>query len=392
VQFTSTGTQIVPGGSPSWPNLSSFLHLPVGFCAHYYGKVGNARQIRFAPGGALFVASPTQLSTGGGPSGLSAYVVLPDDNLDGVADQVATFLAFSNPSTNQGMLFANGFFYYQDGTLPGTKIMRLPYQPGELTAAGTPQEVANINVYTSGLHWPKTLDMADDGTIYVGNGGDQVEATPRTPSMAACFKSTLPPAGPIRMAYRSPRASGTRSTSAVPRGTTAASPSSSPRTTRTVKAAERSSSPSIKATTGAFPCCATQGLPYLRSPAGTNCSRVAMDNNSFYIGDTPFGMDFEPGAWAGQWAGRVYVATHGAAGWWTGARIMAIPVDPTTGLPMPSTNATTESMSVGMIDFATGWDDGTLQWGRPAAVTFSPRRAPLRGQRQQRRHLRDRAE
>src|SRR5580704_1581048 len=35
VQFLQTGTQTVPGGSPTWPSLA-FLHLPVGFCAHYF--------------------------------------------------------------------------------------------------------------------------------------------------------------------------------------------------------------------------------------------------------------------------------------------------------------------------------------------------------------------
>src|ERR1700735_2012238 len=65
VQFTANGVVTVPGGQTSWPRLA-FLHLPAGFCAHYYGNVGNARQLRFAPGGELFVASPTTASTGGG--------------------------------------------------------------------------------------------------------------------------------------------------------------------------------------------------------------------------------------------------------------------------------------------------------------------------------------
>ena len=40
-------------------------------------------------------------------------------------------------------------------------------KPGEV--------VIDIQVYVSQLHWPKTLDVADDGTIYVTNGGDQTE-------------------------------------------------------------------------------------------------------------------------------------------------------------------------------------------------------------------------
>jgi glucose/arabinose dehydrogenase len=120
-----------------------------------------------------------------------------------------------------------------------------------------------------------------------------------------------------------------------------------------------------------FPCCATASLPYVGSPAGTDCSGVAQEDNSFYIGDTPFGMDFEPGLWPSAWANRVYVVTHGEAGSWTGARMVSIPMDPSTGLPLSSTNANMSRMDTGMVDFATGWDDGTLQHGRPAAVAFS---------------------
>jgi hypothetical protein len=47
-------------------------------------------------------------------------------------------------------------------------------------------------------------------------------------------------------------------------------------------------------------------------------------------------------------------------------------MDSTTGLPLPSTNANVQQMNMGMVDFATGWDDGSNGHGRPAAVTFSP--------------------
>src|SRR5690349_17902668 len=67
VQFTSNGKNVVPGGQGA--DKLDFLTLPTGFCAHYYGSVGNARQLRFAPGGELFVASPTTGTTGGGPNG-----------------------------------------------------------------------------------------------------------------------------------------------------------------------------------------------------------------------------------------------------------------------------------------------------------------------------------
>src|SRR5262245_13440334 len=168
VQFTQNGTVVVPGGNS--PVDLSFLHLPAGFCAHYFATVGNTRQLRFAPGGELFVASPTGLTTGGGPGGQNAIVVLADDDHDGVADAPVTSLG--NLPKTQGFMFTPGFFYYQDDT----KIMRVPYNPGDRSPGGASEQVANITYYYSMLHWPKTMDIADDGSIYVANGGDQGEA------------------------------------------------------------------------------------------------------------------------------------------------------------------------------------------------------------------------
>jgi glucose/arabinose dehydrogenase len=44
----------------------------------------------------------------------------------------------------------------------------------------------------------------------------------------------------------------------------------------------------------------------------------------------------------------------------------------TTGLPVPSSNKDGGADTGGMSDFGTGWDDGSLSHGRPAAVTFAP--------------------
>ena len=166
VQSTTSGTVSVPGSNTS---QLSFLHLPVGYCVHYFGNVPNARQLRFAPGGELFVASPTTGTTGGGANGKQAVQVLPDDNRDGYADTQQTFL--SNLPSTQGLLFTEGYLYYQDST----KILRVAYHSGDRAPSAQSEVVADIQVYSSALHWPKTLDQADDGTIYVGNGGDQGE-------------------------------------------------------------------------------------------------------------------------------------------------------------------------------------------------------------------------
>jgi glucose/arabinose dehydrogenase len=104
-----------------------------------------------------------------------------------------------------------------------------------------------------------------------------------------------------------------------------------------------------------------------------NCSQVGVETVSFVIGDTPFGIDFETGKWPAPWGGRAFVTLHGVFGSWVGARIVGIARDPSTGMPLTATDFDGgESANTNMIDFATGWDDGRQDHGRPAAVTFAP--------------------
>jgi len=112
-------------------------------------------------------------------------------------------------------------------------------------------------------------------------------------------------------------------------------------------------------------------VAYPGLPITPNCSGVTKDTNSFIIGNTPFGFDFEDSLFPTPWDHKVLVALHGEAGSWSGARVVAIATDPSTGEPYPS--STTSGMGTGNIaDFAIGWDDGTRTHGRPADVEVSP--------------------
>ena len=293
VQTTASGVVVVRGGPTGAPDLS-FLHLPVGFCAHFFANVGNARQLRFAPGGELFVASPTTVTTGGG-GGHAGIVVLPDDNHDGIAD-ASTALLSGIPST-QGMLFTGGYFYYQNGT----KIMRVPYAPGDRSPSGASEQVANITIYVSGLHWPKALDVADDGTIYVGNGGDQGEAcNPTHPFHGGILKLDGSPGGtPVAKGFRNPislRCSrGHDLCFAV-------------ELTRDFTASEGGREKLVPIRQGddwGFPCCATKDLPFPDITPVPDCSGVAPESASFIVGNTPFDLDFETGKWPEPWNDRV---------------------------------------------------------------------------------------
>jgi glucose/arabinose dehydrogenase len=354
----------VPGGATT-PDIK-WMHLPAGFCGHYFGHVPNARQIRFAPGGELFVASPTTSTTGGGSGGLSAIALLVDDNKDGNADGAPTTFLTGLPST-QGLLFTPGFFYYQDHT----KILRIPYAAGQRTAPSplVPTQMIDVNVYTSGLHWPKTLDIADDGTIYVANGGDQSETCDTTTSVHPFHGGILKIDGSANGAEVS---QGFRNPIAVKcqRGHNNCFATELAKDYSASSGGREKLVPIRQGDDWGFPCCATQNLPYsdVMIPV-SDCSGVAAESGSFVIGHTPFGFDFSPATWPASWANRVIVALHGVAGSWEGARVAAIATDTATGLPLPATEI--NGSFVNMPDFATGWADGARLHGRPADVAMA---------------------
>jgi glucose/arabinose dehydrogenase len=357
VQFTDHGTVTVSGHDTS---QLTFLQLPVGFCAHYFGNVPNARQLRFAPGGELFVASPTTATTGGGGGGKQAILVLPDDDGDGYADTSRTFL--SNLPSTQGLLFTAGFFYYQDAT----KILRVPYHSGDRAPAAASAVVADIQIYSSSLHWPKALDQADDGTIYVGNGGDQAETCVEPhPFHGGVLKldGTMA-AAPVAQGFRNPIAI------RCEHGKNLCFAAELARDYSAGMDGREKLVPIRAGDDWGFPCCATHASPF-PDVTGANCSAVAPEDTSFLIGDTPFSFDFERGKWPAPYTGAAFVPLHGAAGTWHGARVVAVAIDPKTGLPVPGDDLDGGSSTRGLRDFAAGYDDEMHDHGRPAAVEFA---------------------
>jgi len=128
-----------------------------------------------------------------------------------------------------------------------------------------------------------------------------------------------------------------------------------------------------------FPCCATKDLPHAGVRYGDgdgavpDCSQIASESDGFIIGHTPFGVDFAPAGWPAPWGGRAFVTLHGVVGSWVGARVVAIARDPATGMPLRASEIDASTGGPGnMVDFATGWDDGRQDHGRPAAIAFAP--------------------
>jgi glucose/arabinose dehydrogenase len=358
IQYTSGGVVVVPGGQSSVD--LSYLQVPEGFCVHFFANVGNPRQLRFAPSGELFVASPTTGTTSNGPNGQSAIILYADDNHDGYGDAPITFLA-NLPST-QGLLFAPGALYYQDGL----NVMRLPYDAGERMPSGPSEQVASITYFESSLHWPKSMDVADDGTIYVANGGNQADpCTVPHPFLGGILSidAGAPDGVQIAQGFRNPIAVRCQ------RGHDQCFALELSKDGTAGQGGREKMVPIRTGDDWGFPCCATTNVPYPGIAPAPDCSTVATDNNSFVVGETPFGVDFEPGLWPSPWTSNAFVVLHGAAGSWTGARLIAIPTDPSTGLPLPSTDI--NGTEQGMTTFASGWVGGAHSHGRPAEITFS---------------------
>jgi glucose/arabinose dehydrogenase len=277
---------------------------------------------------------------------------------------------FSNLPSVQGLMFARGSFYYQDAAT----IRGVPYQPGDRKPSAAPAPMTTIAAPQDGLHWPKVMDMAMNGTVYVTNGGSQGDQCLATnPTRGAIF--AVQPDGSTTLV-----AKGFRNPIAL-RCETQHNVCLAAELALDYSASQGGREKLVPVRPGddwGYPCCATQGKPYAGvtysdTHAVPDCSHVAPDTDSFVIGHTPFGLDFETGRWPAPWAGRVFVTLHGEAGTWNGARVVAIALDPTTGLPLPATELAGGGGSpTAMLPFATGWDDGSHSHGRPAPVEFAP--------------------
>jgi glucose/arabinose dehydrogenase len=371
--FGAGGKQtLVPGGLDAPP--LTWLSLPDGFCAHYYAHVATTRQIRFAPGGELFAASPSTGTAGGAPAGLGAVIVLYDDNGDGFADGDALphsdgsnqkLTVFTSVASVQGLMFTPGSFYFQNGT----KIMKVAYASGQRALKGTPESVIDVSMangrYVSEDHWPKTLDIADDGTIYVGNGGDQSQACNSTvfprPFLGGILAIDGTPGGKaVAQGFRNPIAVRCQKGHDLCFSTELGLDGSGS------SGGREKVVPIHQGDDWGFPCCATTNVPYPDIVGTPNCSKVASETVALEIGDTPFGIDFEPGLWPAPYTRNLIVTLHGQAGSLIGERVVAIPTQ-SSGMPVTSSDIDASTVP----DFATGWDGTMGAHGRPAAVTFA---------------------
>jgi glucose/arabinose dehydrogenase len=378
---TAKGMAVVPGGSSSLPDLS-WLSVPQGYCLHHFAHVDETRQLRVSPSGDLFAASPSAGTAGGELAlGKGQIVVLPDDDHDGVADSTLPFLG--NLPKTQGLTFANGYFYFQDDLA----LKRVAFAAGDRTPSASVETVTTLGSSVAQAfptHWPKLVDVAKDGTVYFTNASDQNESC-----YSPQYTATMPPTGTVF------KIGSNGTPTVVARGFRNPIAIRCEKNNNVCFVAELAKDgtagtggreklvPLRQGDNWGYPCCAATNTPYDSTvyqdpnpPGGTpvtasDCANVTPETVSFVIGHTPFGLDFESGVWGAPWGNRVFVALHGVVGSYVGSRVVAIELDPTTGLPLPSSDLDGgESGAPNMMDFVTGWDPGAPAHGRATAVAF----------------------
>jgi glucose/arabinose dehydrogenase len=244
--------------------------------------------------------------------------------------------------------------------------------------------VTTITLPQAPEHWPKVMDIAKDGTIYITNGSTQGEVcTATNPPWGTILRLEVDgSATPIARGFRNPIALRCETNNNVCLAAELALDYSG-----NGQGGREKVVPVREGDDWGYPCCATKDRPfgnvlYANPDSGypieggvPDCSGVASESEAFIIGETPFGIDFEPGNgnWPAPWGGRAFVTLHGEVSLWEGSRIVGVALDPTTGLPRTASDLNGAAWdSPAAIDFAKGWDDGRKDHGRPAAVTFAP--------------------
>jgi len=305
------------------------------------------------------VASPTQPSTNGGPSGLSAIVVLPDDDADGYADSTITLQ--SNLPSTVGMAFTNNQFIFQDGI----NIQSMAYSPGQRTA-GAITMLGQITIYQSSLNWMRHIAVSAAGNIYVTNSGDQGEA---------CVASRPFHGGVLDFQ------SGGGGTP-VAKGLFLVGDVVCDPVHGQCFVVEQAKYYELAAGRGklvevhqgddwGFSCCASANTPYPDAAPTPDCSGVSQEPVSLDDMETPNGLELLPASWPAPYGGAAVIALEGAAGSWDSERIAIVGRDPNTGALL--TGSDVGGTNTGsMTDLATGWLDAAQGHGRPTDVSLSP--------------------
>lgn len=385
---TCTTTDIPAGTGAKFCDLPGTdapeIEVPPEFCVREFTPaatpVGEARVLRFAPNGDLFVSAPSMTTVGGASMGRGVIAVLPDDDGDGRADAVLDY-AGPTPSTGttlcsnletdanalacvHGLLFSGGYLYFTRSD----EVRRWPYAAGSRKApVGDSELVAKLGgAGISDVRWTHTLEEKKDGSILVSRGrGDTDSCSEEQMTRGAIFSLDV---------------AGTASTPALPLTPELVADGfrnpmylrCSPSSCGDCYASELSGDnwDSIggreklalleKGAHWGYPCCVGLDLPNTIPMGGAgsaNCATIGRELVAIKLHDTNFGLDFDRGGFPPPYRHALFVALHGVFTSFDGTGIVYLAADPKSLRP------TTEPKL-----FAKGFAPN----GRATDVVFAP--------------------
>jgi glucose/arabinose dehydrogenase len=398
-----TPVDVPPGGGARFCDLPgadvTSLAVPPEFCVREFAAtpILEARVLRFAPNGDLFVTAPSMPTIGGSTDGPGAILVLPDDDGDGRADAVLTY-AGPSPRNNapscaaleadpanlacvHGLVFAGGYMYFTRSD----EVRRFPYAAGARVAPLAPSElVATLGgASIPDVRWTHTLEARSGGSVYVSRGRlDTPECSAEQMARGAVF--TLHVEGGAALPVTpSIMADGLRNPMYV---------RCSPTSCGDCYAAELSGDNwggvggreklALLATKGeswGFPCCVARDIPAPGWPADA-CANVGRELVAIPLHDTPFGFDFERGVFPAPWTRGVFVALHGVRTSFGGTGIAWLATDPTSlrptgaskmfidGFGSPTSRATDVAFAPDGRMFLADDTSGRIYWVAPRTL------------------------
>jgi glucose/arabinose dehydrogenase len=357
-------TDIAPGTGTKFCDLpgtdSPDVEVPPEFCVREFTPQGQsiqeARVLRFAPNGDLFVSAPSMTTVGGASLGRGVIAVLPDDDGDGRADSIIDF-AGPSPATGttlcsnleldpnavpcvHGLLFSGNYLYFTRSN----EVRRWAYASGDRKAPATNSElVANLGgELISDVRWTHTLEQRKDGSILVSRGrGDTDSCSEEQMTRGAVFSLDIAgtmatPTLPLTPAvvadgFRNPMYLRCSPSSC---GDCYASELSGDNWD-SVGGREKLALLADGAHWG-YPCCVglneINTLPNVNA-GSTNCASVGKERVAIELHDTNFGLDFERGTFPDPYRHAVFIALHGVFTSFGGTGIVYIAVDQTSNRP-----------------------------------------------------------
>ncbi len=350
------------------------ISVPSGFCIRSYLPANTVlpepRVIRVAPNGDVFVTTPSAFTPGGASGGDGAIHVLPDDDHDGIADQVLTYIgptpggadcfsADADPtylSCVHGLAFHEGYLYFSRSN----DVRRFPYSLGDRKAPSNMSElVASLGIpsgASAGFRWTHSIDFAPNGEMLVARGvyeaGGCDASTLGNGNIQGFLLGSLPATGTvIADGFRDPLYLRCNGMQCFTNELTGDGWDGLGGHEKLIQLAPNEHF--------GYPCCVDKNQPVPGANASL-CTNLSNEVLLIQLHDTPFGLDFEPGGFPAPYTNGIFIAKHGAVGSETNSDVVYVAVS--NGVPMGMEQPFTSGF--GFV--------GNTNNGRATDLTFAP--------------------